>query len=536
VREEGGFALIEVMVAAVILVVGLFGTLAMLDGANATTTSTKAREQGVSLQREIVEGARSIPYDQLTPTSIAARVQAMPNLGDSDLSQPGWTLKRRGITYTATVGVCSVDDPADKTGDPDPATTCSAGTATASQCRQWLGIDGGVAGAVGAASAAAAAHLGLGQCGIDVNLDGTVDQLVQADVNLSLCIQGLLSILFCPSNQGDTNPDDYKRIVTLVRWDRGSGSRYALQMTTVPNPGVSGAPAVTSVTNSAGFPAPGSTTARFTATTNRTPATVAWYIDGTAKSTVGNTGGSGTSWWFDWSLGSVSTAAGAQPAAGEVLDGSYVVGAKAFDAYGQSGTIRAQTVSLNRRQPFAPISFAAGINGSRTDFEWAPNKERDIQAYHVYEQRLLMAPAQVCDTPKTTCTYSQAHAGASYWVVAVDKRADGTLREGDASSSVTTSALNNAPNPPTNLTVTAANGSTTLTWTASTGDPNLGDDIDYYRIYRDGNAFGDRYDRTGTKATTTWTDPHTDGTVHTYRVVAVDTHLAESSFLGPVSG
>ena len=54
--------------AALILVIGTLGTIALIDGANATTSSTKAREQGVNLQREIVEAARSVPYSQLTPT------------------------------------------------------------------------------------------------------------------------------------------------------------------------------------------------------------------------------------------------------------------------------------------------------------------------------------------------------------------------------------------------------------------------------------------------------------------------------------
>jgi prepilin-type N-terminal cleavage/methylation domain-containing protein len=535
-QDEQGFTLVEVLVATLIIVIGLFGTLAMLDGANATTTSTKAREQGVALQREIIEAARSIPYDQLTPTSIVSRVQAMPNLGDSNLSQPGWTIVRRGVTYTATLGVCSVDDPADGTGASDPATTCAPGSATSAQCDQWLGVNGSVQGTAGAVAAAAAAHLGVGQCGIDLNLDGTVDQLVQADVNLSLCLQGLLNLFFCPANNGDTNPDDYKRIVSLVRWDRGSGSRYALQVTTVPNPGSSAAPAVTSVTNNAGFPNPGASSARFTATTNRAPNTVAWYVDGTPKSTPGNSGGSGTSWTFDWPIGSPSGGSSAQPSSGEVLDGSYVISAKAFDAYGQFGATRAQTITLNRRQPYAPQGFAAGINGSETDFEWAPNKERDIVGYHVYQRTLLGQTTQVCNTVQTSCAYPQTNAGASYWVVAVDKDTSGNLREGDQSSSVTTTALNTRPNPPTNLQLSSANGVTTLTWTASTGDPDLGDDVAYYRIYRDGTAFANRYDRTGDKTTLTWTDTNTSATTHTYYVTAVDKHLAESTFAGPRTG
>src|SRR3954453_22658344 len=80
--DERGFTLIEIMVAALVLVLGTLGMVALIDGANATTTSTKAREQGVNLQREIIEAARSVPYAQLMPTSIVSKVQATSGLED----------------------------------------------------------------------------------------------------------------------------------------------------------------------------------------------------------------------------------------------------------------------------------------------------------------------------------------------------------------------------------------------------------------------------------------------------------------------
>ncbi len=119
--------------------------------------------------------------------------------------------------------------------------------------------------------------------------------------------------------------------------------------------------------------------------------------------------------------------------------------------------------------------------------------------------------------------------GVNYYVVALDKNAAGELREGDASSTATVSALNTRPNPPSNLAITASgNGSTTLTWSAAS-DPDLGDSIDFYRIYRDGATYADRYDKTG-GSQLTYTDTKPGGTTHTYRITAVDTQLAESSF------
>jgi hypothetical protein len=86
------------------------------------------------------------------------------------------------------------------------------------------------------------------------------------------------------------------------------------------------------------------------------------------------------------------------------------------------------------------------------------------------------------------------------------------------------------PSPPTGLAGTAnADGSKTLTWTA----PASGNPVGFYRIYRDGVEYTQRYDVTG-DATPTYTDPG-DGVTHTYYVTAVSTNLAESSYLGPVS-
>ena len=55
------------MVAILILAVGIAGALAMIDGANARTLDTKQREAATALSREVIETARSIPYNQLNP-------------------------------------------------------------------------------------------------------------------------------------------------------------------------------------------------------------------------------------------------------------------------------------------------------------------------------------------------------------------------------------------------------------------------------------------------------------------------------------
>ena len=80
-----------------------------------------------------------------------------------------------------------------------------------------------------------------------------------------------------------------------------------------------------------------------------------------------------------------------------------------------------------------------------------------------------------------------------------------------------------------------SNGNAILSWVASAGDPDIGDSVDYYRIYRDGTTYADRYDRTGMSSELTWTDTNTNGVAHDYSVVAVDTQLAESAFSNTVT-
>jgi prepilin-type N-terminal cleavage/methylation domain-containing protein len=232
-RREDGFTIIEVLVASVILLVGIMGVLGIVTKSDSVTASNRAREQGVALQREILEAARSIPYEQLTQSTIVSKVQATDGLTDGQMLSTGWTYTRRNIQYRVAVGTCAVDDPTDGTGPHESAGYCLNGTGQTSptQCATYLGKSGSIAGA-GVASGAAAAD-----CGIDANFDGNVDGL--ADTSGAPCTN-------CSGT--DKNPNDYKRIVVLVRWNKGLGSRYALQSTTLPNPGLAAAPAIVTMT------------------------------------------------------------------------------------------------------------------------------------------------------------------------------------------------------------------------------------------------------------------------------------------------
>ena len=113
--REGGYTIIEVIVAMVMLVVGVLGMLVMVEGSLSSTSRTTAREQATNLAREVVERSRQVPYS-LTTTAAApgALANVMPE--HPTLSGSSFTVRRRNVDYTVTVSACSIDDPSDGAG------------------------------------------------------------------------------------------------------------------------------------------------------------------------------------------------------------------------------------------------------------------------------------------------------------------------------------------------------------------------------------------------------------------------------------
>jgi fermentation-respiration switch protein FrsA (DUF1100 family) len=137
-------------------------------------------------------------------------------------------------------------------------------------------------------------------------------------------------------------------------------------------------------------------------------------------------------------------------------------------------------------------------------------------------------------TGRTRCVDTGIPAGAQqYYVQAVDRDSANNARLGDKSAIASVPASDQAPNP---VTVFAAKSgsNTVLSWLAANpADPDAGDSVQYYRIYRDGTDFiTDLYDRTATGSQLTYTDNNTGGDVHTYYVVAVDRSNVESTATG----
>jgi type II secretory pathway pseudopilin PulG len=526
-HDEQGFSIAEVLVAMVILVVGLLGSATMLSQASDTSTTTQAREQAVALERELVEAARGVPYTELTTPLMVNAVQGTAVLADADPNAGGWQIKRRGITFTVAMGVCSVDDPQDMLGADDPATFCvdGTGTASAARCRALLGSSGDVRGTAAAATAA-----DRGDCGVDVNLDGQVDALT-GGTGIA-CAVG--------STTCDQIPDDYKRIVTLVRWTKGQGARFALQSSTVPYPGFSAAPTVVALTPAdAKIVSPANPSSQtFSVTTNRSAASVGWSLNGSPQGGADAVGTTGTAWTFPFVFGSVDTAAGATPAAGEVFDGIYQISAQAFDRYGQYGRTGITTLTLNRRQPYKLINFRAVHVGSTVAIDWAHSPEPDVRGYRIYVSVGGVTPqvVQTIDSAATTSwtdTSPPAAASVVYSAKAIDTDNGGQDEYGDPSTSPALDLSQSAPQPPSNPTTAVYTDVTQtaikLTWTAAPGS------VAGYRIYRDGSGLSAQYDTVTGGATTSYIDTKLGGVTHQYWIAAFDANGAESTPVGPVT-
>lgn len=117
---EGGFTMVEGMIATVILVVGMLGVLTMLTGALRGTTANNARVAATNLSRELIEAVRGLSYDDMTSGLIQTRLQAR-GFGTGT----PWTIERRGVTYTLTATSCTYDDPADGIAAAPPSQLCT---------------------------------------------------------------------------------------------------------------------------------------------------------------------------------------------------------------------------------------------------------------------------------------------------------------------------------------------------------------------------------------------------------------------------
>jgi prepilin-type N-terminal cleavage/methylation domain-containing protein len=492
--DQRGFTLVEVMVAIFILLVGVLGVVSMVDGANAVTSKTRAREGGTNIARSVIEVSRSVRYRDLTATALLDELDSRPGLGDVDPSATDYAIRARGLDYASTITVCSLDDPQDGLGD----------------------------------------H------------NGPVAYCDDSDV------------LASGAPAKDRNPDDYKRVRVTLRWTTRQTGQSITQTSSIINPVGGLGPSVTGlVMQSPGsltdnpllIEDPSAYSATFRATTSTSAAQVTWSVSGKAQGQA--TGGPKT-WFFDWDITDPSTG---DPI---YYDCTYVIQADAFDSEGRSGAPFAKTVRLNRMRPLKPNGFAGGRNGNGNivDLAWVTNPECDVVGYRIYRGdtsttitnpvTCLGAGSATLDATADECIDDNAPAETVWYrLVALDTPSGGGAPLAGADSDLVEIGPvsdNTVPTVPTNLSsciggasgcnvangVPADQGVLVIRWDASTDTDGT---IQLYRFYRDGVAYINRhasfYPKTGELLA--WIEPEPDSSAHTYQITAVDDDFGESA-------
>ena len=325
-----------------------------------------------------------------------------------------------------------------------------------------------------------------------------------------------------PSPSGaDRNPADFRRVVFRIAWQDSNGEKQIEQSALI-NSTYRG-PAINSIESAVDGTIFSGSSLDFEAALSSRADSVKWFVDGRLE---GDADGANTTWGWTWDLGLACT-----PTA--VQDGTYFVSAAAYDRNGATGGPLARSVTLNRCAPSAPTAVDGGRNWGSVEISWAANPESDVTGYGVFRGGVLAcSTASVSDT---TCrdTSAPASGAIDYTVVAYDTGPTGR-RAGAHSSALTvlpacgSSPCNQPPNAPD---VTLA-GSTLTIAAPHPDDLDVGDSIDFYRVYRTDSSAppsgpGARYDVVeNTGATVTWTDP-SPGSYH-YWVAAVDERRSES--------
>ena len=136
--DEQGFTVIEVLVAATLLVVSVLATLSLLDNATKTTGVTKQRDVANAVAQEMIEraagGRYTLARNDLTDVDVAsaqpgpsdrlraamdpdgdqastAVTPATPTSGTLPVNAPqSWTLRRKNTTYTVSYRACTGSD------------------------------------------------------------------------------------------------------------------------------------------------------------------------------------------------------------------------------------------------------------------------------------------------------------------------------------------------------------------------------------------------------------------------------------------
>jgi len=474
---ERGYTLVELLVAAFVLVVGMAGAFSLLNGANRTTTVNNARMGATNLARELLEDARSVDYDSLKPSSIAGVLQAKSGVTGSPSP---WKVQRRGIEYTVTADVCTFDDPKDNVASAPPANVCTP------------------------------------QAPVPASA-GTLDPEIQPDDFRRVTIN-----LTWNTGSGDRS---LKQVSLINNPSGGLGPRITSfpDFTTQVTSGVSATvPTTTTNAGSLRWNSDGKPNGAGDATGGPTTWSTSWQLGPAASGLAPSTPG--------WATGQYD-------ASTTVLDGTYTITGQAFDELGIAGDSRAAVLPLNRSYPITVAGFEVGrnFNISRTEFRWNQNPELDIIGYEVYDSGPdgVLGNGNdtlVCQTVRvdvTSCTGPMSSDNPTYFVVALDRSdiTDTSSAPRRSQNAEVKTLASTEPDRASLLVVSAdlSTGKPKLTWS----HPSVGS-VRFFRIYRDACCSpADRYDATTTN-TNTYTDPSAPAGLHRYWVTAVGPGISES--------
>jgi hypothetical protein len=659
-RAQAGLTLAETLVAATLLLIGALGTFALLDTANSTTASARAREGATNLAREVLEDARSVAYTRIgQPNWLQPQLQGLAG-GSGTVTTPSTyasrtTVDRRAIDYTVTVTPCAVDDVRDGygahpagtnwcgdsastgTGDGQPedmkrvaatvnwtvngraqkldltATFGSAGVAigpavsalaitapsglTGSAPTITAQPSGGIvtfrATSVGAYDMRFTVNGSDQLSGVTNNGNGTwsfnwtVTSVKDGTYNVAAVAVDALGTRGQPLNMQVTlnrnvpaplaNPTggyNYvyvggtKTLAVEGAWDantegnvtgyemlRGTSSVCGGQSyrqtwcidTSPPTSGTNNYTIKTWYRDGAGNLQSLANTYPLTAPTSSAFATK-YYLTFSSSNPYGtytgsackNGSGAGTKLdMLSTAPGSTSLSSGngwvsgclpPLPAGVSIANTNATLNTKWINGSNTdcstmpvylylNGTTQIGGTGLNGAGSLAKVpKNTSGSSPFSSSYTFKPT----AQSFSAGDQLSFYTPAD---------TFSSACSGVSLYFNSSTNSVDLNLPL--TGPGVTSLAQ---PAAPANLTATPnGDGTTTLNWAASSGTTPA----DFYRVYRDGKDYTDRFDTVGDDGTSTtysWTDNATGGSTHTYYVTAASALLVESSIVGPVSG
>src|SRR3712207_8859412 len=93
-QGEAGYTMVELMIAIFVILVGVLGTVTLIDRANSSTGQSRTREAGTSLARELVETTQGLPMATVTAANLQTELHTR-GFPDDQSSIPGWQITRR---------------------------------------------------------------------------------------------------------------------------------------------------------------------------------------------------------------------------------------------------------------------------------------------------------------------------------------------------------------------------------------------------------------------------------------------------------